>query len=122
MRRSVQEGEPITQIFCIYQLWDAYAHGRCWRASARRMKHVKDATFPSGGQRLLSWGCGRQMRLWDTEEERCVQRCSNGKPSCAAFFPADENKQQLSAADTSGKKTTAVRSPHLRGGAARTGS
>lgn len=69
---------------------------------------VRDICFNNSGERFLSAGYDRYLKLWDTETGQVVGRYTARKiPYCCKFNPS-ENKQHFIVAGTSDKKIICV--------------
>ncbi|KAL1441519.1 hypothetical protein MTO96_008486 [Rhipicephalus appendiculatus] len=65
---------------------------------------VGDIAFDNKGERFLSAGYDRYVKLWDTETGNCIARFTNRKVAYCVKFNPDNDKQNLFVAGTSDKK------------------
>ncbi|XP_063703595.1 pre-mRNA-processing factor 17 [Culicoides brevitarsis] len=86
------------------KIWEIYGERRCLRTYSGHRQAVRDIDFNINGEKFLSAGYDRYIKLWDTETGQVVSRFSAKKiPFCVKFHP-DFNKQHLFVAGTSNKK------------------
>ncbi|XP_021700110.1 pre-mRNA-processing factor 17 [Aedes aegypti] len=86
------------------KIWEVYNERRCVRTYSGHRQAVRDVSFNNRGDRFVSAGYDRYLKLWDTETGDVVSRFSSRKiPFCVKFHP-DFNKQHLFVAGTSDKK------------------
>ncbi|XP_065081904.1 pre-mRNA-processing factor 17 [Ochlerotatus camptorhynchus] len=86
------------------KIWEVYNERRCVRTYSGHRQAVRDVSFNNRGDRFVSAGYDRYLKLWDTETGDVISRFSSRKiPFCVKFHP-DFNKQHLFVAGTSDKK------------------
>ncbi|XP_055540489.1 pre-mRNA-processing factor 17 [Wyeomyia smithii] len=86
------------------KLWEVYNERRCVRTYSGHRQAVRDVSFNNRGDKFVSAGYDRYLKLWDTETGDVISRFSSRKiPFCVKFHP-DFNKQHLFVAGTSDKK------------------
>uniref|UniRef100_A0A182RI67 Pre-mRNA-processing factor 17 n=1 Tax=Anopheles funestus TaxID=62324 RepID=A0A182RI67_ANOFN len=86
------------------KLWEVYNERRCVRTYSGHRQAVRDVSFNNKGERFISAGYDRYLKLWDTETGDVISRFNSRKiPFCVKFHP-DFNKQHLFVAGTSDKK------------------
>ena len=61
------------------KIWDVYHERELLRTYNGHSKSVTDITFNNDGTQFLSASYDRQMKLWDTETGKCVQKFTTGK-------------------------------------------
>ncbi|KAK7518892.1 WD40-repeat-containing domain protein [Phyllosticta citriasiana] len=70
------------------KIWDVYHERELLRSYMGHNKSVNDINFNNDGTQFLSASYDRQMKLWDTETGKCVNRFSTGKtPHVVRFNP-----------------------------------
>lgn len=86
------------------KIWEVYNERRCVRTYTGHRQAVRDIDFNARGERFVSAGYDRYLKLWDTETGSVVSRFTSRKvPYCVKFHP-DYNKQHLFVCGTSDKK------------------
>lgn len=89
---------------CKVKLWEVYNERRCVRTYNGHRQAVRDIAFDNKGERFLSAGYDRYVKLWDTETGNCISRFTNRKVAYCVKFNPDNDKQNLFVAGTSDKK------------------
>ncbi|CAN7988885.1 unnamed protein product [Ixodes hexagonus] len=89
---------------CKVKLWEVYNERRCIRTYSGHRQAVRDIAFDNKGERFLSAGYDRYVKLWDTETGECISRFTNRKVAYCVKFNPDNDKQNLFVAGTSDKK------------------
>lgn len=89
---------------CKVKLWEVYNERRCIRTYNGHRQAVRDIAFDNKGERFLSAGYDRYVKLWDTETGNCIARFTNRKVAYCVKFNPDHDKQNLFVAGTSDKK------------------
>ncbi|XP_071955313.1 pre-mRNA-processing factor 17-like isoform X3 [Antedon mediterranea] len=86
------------------KLWEVYNKRRVVRTYIGHKQAVRDACFNNSGDKFISAGYDRYMKIWDTETGECISRFTNNKvPYCVKFNP-DEDKQHIFVAGMADKK------------------
>jgi pre-mRNA-processing factor 17 len=86
------------------KIWEVYNERRCVRTYTGHRQAVRDIDFNARGERFVSAGYDRYLKLWDTETGSVISRFTSRKvPYCVKFHP-DYNKQHLFVCGTSDKK------------------
>ncbi|XP_033120463.1 pre-mRNA-processing factor 17-like [Anneissia japonica] len=86
------------------KLWEVYNKRRVIRTYLGHKQAVRDASFNNSGDKFISAGYDRYMKIWDTETGECISRFTNNKvPYCVKFNP-DEDKQHIFVAGMADKK------------------
>lgn len=90
------------------KIWEVYNERRCVRTFIGHRQAVRDIDFNANGNKFVSAGYDRYLKLWDTETGAVVSRFTSRKiPYCVKFHP-DYNKQHLFVCGTSDKKILCV--------------
>lgn len=70
------------------KVWDVYNQRKCLRTLIGHNKAVKDAIFSYDGRKILTASYDKNLKLWDTETGKCVQRYgTKAIPYCITFNP-----------------------------------
>lgn len=86
------------------KLWESFKQRRCIMTFMGHKQAVRDICFNRFGDRFLSAGYDRALKLWDTETGQCVKRFnSRAVPYCIQFNP-DEERSHLFLAGMANKK------------------
>ncbi|KAF3909314.1 hypothetical protein ABW20_dc0109338 [Dactylellina cionopaga] len=86
------------------KIWDVYHDRELLRTFDGHTKSVNDITFSNTGDKFLSASYDRQMKLWDTETGKCINKFSTGKIPHVIRFNPDEAKHHEFIAGMSDKK------------------
>ncbi|KAL4804805.1 WD40-repeat-containing domain protein [Aspergillus unguis] len=78
------------------KIWDAYHSRELLRTFSGHSKSITDTDFNASGTQFLTASYDRQMKLWDTETGKCLNRFSTGKtPHVIRFNPHPEHSHEF---------------------------
>ena len=87
------------------KLWEVYHDRRCVMTYHGHKQAIRDICFNRHGDRFISAGYDRFIKLWDTETGQCVRKFSNRKIAyCVRFNIADEAHSHYFLSGMSDKK------------------
>eukprot|EP01007_Sphenomonas_quadrangularis_P002798 NODE_473_length_1445_cov_181.657593_g354_i0.p1 GENE.NODE_473_length_1445_cov_181.657593_g354_i0~~NODE_473_length_1445_cov_181.657593_g354_i0.p1 ORF type:complete len:423 (+),score=129.53 NODE_473_length_1445_cov_181.657593_g354_i0:29-1270(+) len=86
------------------KLWDVMNSRHVIQTYLGHDKQVKDIAFNPDGERFVSSGYDRFIRLWDTETGQVIRTMSNSKIAYCLKFHPDEQRSHLFLAGCSDKK------------------
>ncbi|RWS12183.1 hypothetical protein B4U79_03317 [Dinothrombium tinctorium] len=86
------------------KLWEVYNQRRCIMTYLGHKQAVRDICFNRRGDRFLSSGYDRFLKLWDTETGQCVKKFNNRKIAYCVRFNPDEERSHLFLTGMSDKK------------------
>lgn len=90
---------------CKIKLWEVYHDRRCIMTYHGHRQAVRDICFNRHGERFISSGYDRAIKLWDTETGQCIRKFSNRKFAyCIRFNVADEAHSHYFLSGMSDKK------------------
>lgn len=73
------------------KLWEVYNQRRCIMTYLGHKNAVRDVAFDRFGEKFVSAGYDRALKLWDTETGQCVKRfTARAVPYCVQFNTDDE--------------------------------
>jgi pre-mRNA-processing factor 17 len=73
------------------KLWETHGQRRCIMTFLGHKNAVRDVCFNRYGDKFLSAGYDRALKLWDSETGQCIKRFnSKSVPFCINFNPDDE--------------------------------
>ncbi|KAJ6224705.1 hypothetical protein RDWZM_003250 [Blomia tropicalis] len=87
------------------KLWEVYHERRCVMTYHGHKQAIRDICFNRSGERFISAGYDRFIKLWDTETGQCVRKFSNRKIAyCVRFNTSDEAHSHYFLSGMSDKK------------------
>jgi len=89
---------------CKIKLWEVYKDRRCILTYMGHKQAVRDICFNRRGDRFISCGYDRALKLWDTETGQCIKRFANRKVAFCIKFNPDEERSHLFLSGMSDKK------------------
>lgn len=87
------------------KLWEVYHERRCIMTYHGHRQAIRDICFNRRGDRFISAGYDRYIKLWDTETGQCIRKFSNRKIAyCVRFNTSDEGHSHFFLSGMSDKK------------------